>query len=124
MYQVIIRTWVDGERQMDSVYTKMYAKRGFAERKAKEYIREYRTDHHVKQEAYVRPVLKMVTKEEAKRAYCRDKSVYVGNKYGQELLTPSGWYGSHAPAEELFYRGVDNLVGYGKWNEVNYYVEF
>lgn len=124
MYQVIIRTWVDGERQTDSVYTKMYAKRGFAERKAKEYIREYRTDHHVKQEAYVRPVLKMVTKEEAKRAYCQDKPVYVDNKYGQELLTPSGWYGSHAPEEELFYRSVNAEIGWTKKGNTNYYVEF
>lgn len=121
MYQVIIRTWVDGERQMDSVYTKMYAKRGFAERKAKELTWE---KGDVRREGYVRPVLKMVTKEEAKKAYCHSKHVYVDWEYGQELLTPSGWYGSHAPAEELFYRGVDNLVGYGKWNEVNYYVEF
>ena len=124
MYQIITEIYVDGKREMDSVYTKIYSKRGFAERNARSSSYTVKTEdgRTIKRRAYVRPVLNPVTREEAKAAYCKSKHVYVDDKYGQAMLTPSGHYGSHAPAEVLFYRSIEQNAGCDY--DGNFYVEF
>jgi len=125
MYQIITQTWINEKRQMDSVGAKIYKKRGFAERKAKEIEIDYITsrDHHIVRKSYVRKTLIPVTEERAKKMYCRSHNVYVDGEYGKELVTPAGWYGSHAPAAELFYRGINHCRGYYKEYDGNYYIE-
>lgn len=119
MYQVVIKTFVNDERQMDTVYPKVYKNRGWAERKAKE-LRKSKDVVYV----YVRGCLHPVSKEEAKSAYCHCRPVWVDGQYGQEKIRPSGEYGSHAPAEELFHTSVDAAIGWWKHGDTTYYVEF
>ena len=114
MYQVIVQTWVNGVRDNDMVLTKIYQKKGFANRKAKEYNV---TNGHINRKAYVRKLLNPVTKEEAKIAYCKCKPVWKDGEYGQIKLMESGAYGSHASIEELFYRSA------GAYYNGNFYVE-
>lgn len=125
MYQIITQTWINGERKPDSVGQKFYKKKGFAERKAKELATDIITmkGHHIVTKHYVRKELCPVTEEFAKIMYCKSCNVYVDGEYGIELLTPSGWYGSHAPALELFYRGANHCRGYYKEYDGEYYVE-
>lgn len=53
-----------------------------------------------------------ITKEEAKIAYCKSKRVYVSTDEREFWKLPaSGEYGSHAPIEELFYRGIPMYEG-------------
>ncbi len=120
MYQIITQTWINGDRKADSIYPKVYAKKGFAERRAKSL--EFKSDHITKK-AYARKLPIWVSEEKAKEVYCKGRNVYVDGNYGIELLTPAGWYGSHAPATELFYRGVNHCCGYYKQYDGNYYIE-
>ena len=53
-----------------------------------------------------------ITKEEAKTVYCNHKKVYVSTDEREFWKLPaSGEYGSHAPIEELFYRGIPMYEG-------------
>ena len=53
-----------------------------------------------------------ITKPEAKRAYCRGGNIYVSTIYRTHWqLPPSHLYSSHAPAEELFERGIPTREG-------------
>lgn len=53
-----------------------------------------------------------ITKEEAKKLYCKSEKVYVTtNTRTHWKLPASGEYGSHAPAEELFYRSIPEYEG-------------
>ena len=69
-----------------------------------------------------------ITKEEAKDLYCKYKSVYITTS-GTEVwngrthwkLPASGEYGSHAPVEELFYRGVPHNEGTVKFFKMEEY---
>ena len=115
-YQVVIQMQIDGKREMDSIYPKLYTKKGYADRKAEELTGSF-DDNRINKRAYVRVLPNPATEEEAKEAYCKNREVWIDDKYGQVKLTPSGWYSSHAPAEELFYRSC----GYGY--DGNYYVE-
>lgn len=118
MYQVVIETKVDGKREIDSVLSNVYKVHGFAVRKAKEYNGSYDTsEHHIERKAYVRKVLKVVDKETAKENYCKNRNVYVDGEYGVVKIRESGNYGSHAPIEELFYRGFDY------WYKGDFYIE-
>jgi len=120
MYQVIVQTWVNGVRENDMVLTKTYSKKGFADRKAKEFqtgiIRGF-NDTYIKRKVYVRKMLKQVSEEEAKAMYCRCEPVWGESKHGYFKLTPSWDYGSHAPIETLFYRSA------GDYYNGNFYVE-
>ena len=124
MYQIVTETYVDGKREMDSIYTKTYISRAWAERNARgsSYTVKTEDGRTIKRRAYVRPVLNPVTKEEAKAAYCKSENVYVDGEYGQTMLTPSGHYGSHAPSDVLFYRSIEQNAGCDY--DGNFYVEF
>ena len=124
MYEVIIRTYVNGKREKDGVYFKTYKRKGMAEKVAKEHTTtgENILNEEVRTEGYVRGVLKPVTEEEAKYAYCHGKHVYADSEYGKEMLRPSGEYGSHASREELFYRSA-SFFNYGNHYNGNYYIE-
>lgn len=107
------------ERLVDSVLTKIYSTKGWAVREAKKWDRELvSTDgHRMVQKGVVRPVLKPVTEEEAKAEYCRCRPAYYDSETGRSQIRPSDNYGSHAPIEELFYRGIP--YGY----KGNFYIE-
>lgn len=47
--------------------------------------------------------------EKAKELYCQDVKIMTNDV----ILMPSGNYGSHAPIEELFWRSLYAIVGYG-----------
>ena len=50
---------------------------------------------------------KEITKEEAKQRYICSQRVYLSNERRTLWeMTPAGYYGSHAPLEELFYRTI------------------
>lgn len=124
-YVVVTETSVNGERMNDVVGDKVYKSMGWARREAKKINDAFfsKTEKGIKKTAYVMPVVRPATYEEAKREYCRSNPVWVDGEYGKVKLFPSGCYGSHAPASELFHRGVDDIVGW--WmdhTEVNYYV--
>ena len=119
MYQVIVETRINGVRDNDMVLTKMYSARGWAIRKANEYngvTRGY-NGNYIDRKAYVRKLLKPVTKAEAKAAYCKCEPVWKDGEYGQIKLMESGAYGSHASIEELFHRSA------GDYYNGNFYVE-
>lgn len=66
-----------------------------------------------------------ITREEAKKLYCNGKNVYIttsGTKVWQGRthwkIPSSSEYGSHAPVEELFNRGIPIYEG-----EVKFYKE-
>ena len=123
MYQVITETIVDGKRDMDSVSTKIYSKKGFAKRNAKRNTYTLTTPYGtvVERRSYVVGILTPVSIDDAKDAYCKCKSVWVDGEYGKQRIPNSWEYGSHAPAEELFCRSIEQSVGY-RYNG-NYYVE-
>lgn len=125
MYQIVTETRVNGKREMDSIYTKIYIRKGAAERNAKGSCYSHRTDDGkiVDRKSYVRGLLRPVTENEAKDAYCKGKRIWIDGEYGQVKITPSYEYGSHAPAEELFYRGVCHCRGYYMEYDGNYYIE-
>ena len=59
-----------------------------------------------------------ITMEEAKNLYCKCEKIYIttsgtkvwkGRTYWK--IPASGEYSSHAPIEELFYRGIPNNEG-------------
>ncbi len=53
----------------------------------------------------------------AKDLYCRGRSVYITTDKRSLFRLPASYeYGSHAPAEELFYRSIPDNEG-----EVRYY---
>lgn len=59
-----------------------------------------------------------ITKEEATSLYCKGENIYITTSGGEIWkgrtlwkLPASAEYGSHAPAEELFYRGIPNYEG-------------
>ena len=123
MYQVVTEIRVDGKREMDMVHAKIYSGKGWAKRCAEEWTLTHKTcdDHVMEKKSYVRGLLHPVSKEEAKDAYCKCKRIWIDGKYGHVQLTPSGHYGSYAPAWELFYRSVEQSGGY--YYEGNYYIE-
>lgn len=124
MYQIITETRVNGNREMDSVSTKIYSKKGFAERSARNNSGSFTTPDGklVERKAYVRGFLNPASQEEAKVAYYRCKSIWIDGKYGHVKIRNSWEYGSHAPAAELFYRSVSNASYYGY--KGNYYIEY
>ena len=112
MYQIVTETIVNGKRCLDSLSTKLYAKKGNAERVAKNrcYTTISPTGETVEYHSYVRGILTTVTVEEAKAAYRRCQHVWIMGKYGNVMLTPSGYYGSHASQDELFWRSVHTVA--------------
>jgi len=78
-------------------------------------------------------VLTRVTQEEALKHYCHGVAVFVDytenvkegdanlSVHKKEQLTPSGDYGSHATAEELFHRSVSAIFGYSNNTEKKFY---
>lgn len=124
MYQIITETRINGIREMDSVYTKTYKRRSYAEKNARGSCCSFITEdgRSVEKKAYVRGFLFCLNNREiAKEAYCQGMRIWVDGKYGQIRLPNSWEYGSHAPAFELFNRSVEQVVGYGY--EGNFYVE-
>lgn len=124
-YVVVTETSVNGKRMNDIVSEKIYKSMGWARREAQKINDAFFNSpkKEIKKTAYVMPVVRPATYEEAKNAYCHSRSVWVDGEYGKVKLFPSGCYGSHAPASELFHRSVDDIVGW--WmdhTEVNYYV--
>lgn len=48
-----------------------------------------------------------VTRNKAKEFYCGGNRIYISyDDKAFQLIPPSWYYGSHASAEELFYRGI------------------
>ena len=123
MYQIVTEIRVNGKREMDSIFPKIYVRKRAAERNAKgsSFTSVASDGRTIETKCYVRGLLRPVTKEEAKDAYCKCKRIWIDGKYGHVQLTPSGHYGSHAPAWELFYRSVEQSGGY--YYEGNYYIE-
>lgn len=124
MYQIHIRTWVDGVRQQDSILTKEYVRLRNAEKAAKKCVVDA-TNHngeHLVREAVVLPAMASVARNEAREAYCKCKDVWVNGNYGRHRLTPSWHYCSHASREELFARSIEQSVG---WHyEGPYYIAY
>ena len=124
MYEVVVETFVDDARQDDMVLATKYVREGNAQNKAKEWQcrgmtaqgKSYMT------RAYIRGTLIPVSEEEAKLAYCKDKSVYVDSEFGKDKIRPSYHYSSHASREELFYRS-SSAYNYGNHYEGNYYID-
>ena len=53
-----------------------------------------------------------ISKEEAKIAYCNHKKVYISTDSRKFWKMPASYeYGSHAPINELFYRGSPEYEG-------------
>lgn len=125
MYQVITEIRINGNRDMDRVFNKIYKRKKAAERNAKDgcYTTTTVDGKTMEVKTYVRGLLRPVSEQEAKMAYCKGKNIWVDCKYGQTKLTPSGWYSSHAPATELFYREVNHSQGYYCEYDGNYYIE-
>ena len=123
MFQIITETYVDGKREMDSVYTKIYKRKGAAERNARSSCYSCVTEdgRTIERTAYVRGYLDLVEREIAKEAYIKCKRIWIDGKYGQIRLPNSWEYGSHAPAEQLFWRSVEQTVSY--WYDGNFYIE-
>lgn len=119
MYQIVVNYWINGKREKDSLCPNIYKYRKTAERKAKDLFTDSITilGDHLTRKAYVRNMLIPATEEEAKVAYCKCNSIWINTPYGIEKIRSSWEYGSHAPAEELFYRSC----GYGY--DGNYYIE-
>ena len=60
-------------------------------------------------------VLSEASLEEAKAEYCKGTAVFVLDNDGDwRKLAPIWCYGSHASSEELFYRSLEIIIGYGK----------
>lgn len=60
-------------------------------------------------------VLSEVSLEEAKAEYCKGTAVFILDENDDWVqLSPSCDYGSHASSEELFYRSLEQSIGYGK----------
>ena len=123
MFQIITETYVDGERQIDMVYSKIYKRRGAAARNAKGSSCVIKTldGRTMEKVAYVRGFLNPVNADEAKEAYVRCRRIWIDSKYGKIRLMNSWEYGSHVPASELFWRSVEKAGGYG-YNG-NFYIE-
>ena len=125
MYQIITETYINGIREMDSVYTKTYKRRSYAEKNARGSNCSFVTEdgRSVEKKAYVRGLLRCLNnnREFANHLYCQGRRIWVDGKYGQVRLPNSLEYGSHAPAFELFNRSVEQVVGYRY--EGNFYVE-
>ena len=114
MYQVHVRTWVNDERQMDSILVKEYAKLGNADREANRQTLHTinRNGQHVVRVGLVFPAMTSVARNEAREAYCKGKDVWVNDAYGRVQLRPSWDYCSHASREELFARSIEQSVGW------------
>lgn len=125
MFQIVTETRVNGKREADSVYSKVYVRKGAAERNARSSYGSRRTDDGkiVEWKSYVRGFLRPVTENEAKVAYCKGSRIWVDGEYGQTRVPASWEYGSHAPAAELFYRGVCHCRGHYMEYDGNYYIE-
>lgn len=136
MYEIVIKTEIGAydkewdmidynKRDVDSVYHKKYARKGNAEKVAKTLEREYQTPtgEYIRQYAIVRKTLMECPEHMAKEAYCNGYHVYVRSEYGIDQIPPTWTYGSHAPARQLFYRGINTIVGW--WNNYigPYYIE-
>ena len=87
MYQVITEVTVDGRREMDSVFPKIYVRKGAAERNAKGGSRTGITSDGktITTKCYVRGVLHPETEQEAKAAYCHSRNVWVDCQYGHVI---------------------------------------
>lgn len=124
MYQVVTEMWIDGKREMDSICTKIYVRKRWAERQAHENTGVFKIcdDRLMEKKSYVRGMLRPVSMLEARSAYCKCRRIWIDGDYGQ-IKIPNSWeYGSHASAEELFHRSVNQSGGYG-YNG-NYYIEY
>ena len=123
MFQIITETYIDGERQIDMVYSKIYKRLGAATRNVKgsSYVTNTDDGRRIERIAYVRGFLNPVDADEAKEAYVRCRRIWIDSKYGKIRLMNSWEYGSHAPASELFWRSVEQVGGYGY--DSNFYVE-
>jgi len=61
---------------------------------------------------------KSITPDVAKQLYCKGYLVYVNTACRTHWRLPASYeYGSHAPAEELFYRSIPQYEG-----EVKFFV--
>lgn len=59
---------------------------------------------------------KEVTEAEAKESYCNGLQIYVSTDKREFVKVPcSGDYGSHAPAEQLFYRSIPKGEGNNRY---------
>ena len=125
-YQVIVELIKDGVKIGSLMCRKTYKKKGFATRKANSYMGVVYDNfgNEIIRRAYVRGTLTKVTEDEAKTAYCKGKRIWVDTPSGQERIRNSWEYGSHAPATELFYRGVYHSDDYYHEYNGNYYVEY
>lgn len=122
MFEVIIETRVNGERRYDSIIDKRYKSRKCAVNRAEKETRKINVDGNIiERRAYVREELIVVSEDKAKEKYCHSYPVYIDGEYGKIMLTPSWHYGSHAPAEELFYRSIHKFADYDY--KGNYYIE-
>ena len=122
MYQVITQVYVNGTRQQDEVFNKIYKRLNWARRQATEKTETTSADgRKIEFRSYVRGVLNPVSREEAKSAYVKCKRIWIDNEFGQVKIPNSWEYGSHAPAEELFGRSVSKCGGY--WDNGNFYIE-
>lgn len=54
-----------------------------------------------------------ISQEEAKKIYCNDgEYVYISNDRREYWKMPASYeYSSHAPVDELFYRGIPEYEG-------------
>lgn len=60
-----------------------------------------------------------ITEAEAKEIYCKGGNVYISNINRSYWKIPASYeYGSHAPAEELFYRSCPKWEGENKFYTV------
>lgn len=124
MWNVIIETYVNGKREMDGIYPKIYFKRGFAVRKAVENSYTFRSINGdiIEKDGYIRKYLKPVDYITAKETYCNGYDVYIDGKYGKDLLPRCWEYSSHADPSELFHRSIEQMGGYEY--DGNYYIAY
>jgi len=120
MYEIIIKTYINDERQKDMRFAKRYAKYGNAVKKAKELTR---TQDGVEYKAYVIRELIPISKEDARKEYCNYRKIFVETEHGLDYLPDPGSYGSHASASELFYRSLSAMTGWWKEYDGNFFVE-
>ncbi len=116
MYQVVIETMINGKRETDRVRPYIYSKKGFAERAARKDTYSFSTTdgRTVEFRAYVRGLLRPVSKANARAAYCSSRRIWVDGKYGQVCIARASECG-------LFDRSIEQSVGCNY--EGNYYIE-
>lgn len=118
MYQVVIETMINGKREIDRVRPYVYSKKGFAERAARKDTYSFSTTDGriVEFRAYVRGLLRPVSKANARAAYnsLLLKRIWVDGKYGQVCIARASECG-------LFDRSIEQSVGCNY--EGNFYIE-